>query len=1265
MIAQRRLISALGATACLAAAALGTPAMAATTAWAPVAASGPTNLPPLQSEIQRLGVDADGGAFKLIFYATGGRGEVFAGSKTVFNVTTTSGNFAVGQPIAGQGIAAGTTIAAVGAGTLTLSANATASSPGSVDLSAGPAEATPTIPYNAPAATVEAVLDGLPLIAAGGGSVSVLGGPGDENSTHPYFIDFDGGPLANANVAQLGADSSALEGSNKSAFVATTVPGGAGTTDVYVYVQNVGSAESSGTTTVAIALPVGIVATATPSGEGSWSCGPSGPGQFSCASTGFPGPAGPGLPIKKPITVPVTAEPGASGTKEIHVSVSGGGAAGTAGYNMPLTISPVPAPPGIQSFTAGAYNEDGVLDSRAGAHPFSANTAIFVNSKRTLTGEVAPSGEPKDIFVDLPPGFLGNPIAVPACPEATAYSECPTDSIVGVVKPIIETLHGGLGSEIEPVVNAEAPFGYPAKFRFQAGGFGAAVLPVNVLAELRSDEDYGITAGSPNTVQIEPVFGTFFSFWGAPAGSSHDNQRCFVIEAGCTASSTAADTAFATQATNCAEEALSPPVTTLRINTWQSPSEIFRRSVTTPPVAGCNQLHFESHFSFQPSEPAGADSPAAFTTNLTVPAEGLTNPGKLTTPEQKTTVVRFPRGVVLNPSAADGLAACSERQIGLKGTNFAMPNPVRFNKAPNACPDASKIGVVEVKTALLASTLHGALYLAAQGDGNPFGSLFAVYLVIEDPRTGIFIKLPGKADPDSQTGQMTATFDDLPQLPFTSLKLSFKGGSRAPFATPTTCGKYLTTTLNTPWSAPESGPPFETEDEFEVGSGPNGSVCANAPGGRPFGLGFTAESTSPIAGAHSPFALQITRPDGAQELDTLDISTPTGFSAVLKGVPYCSEAQIAVAQHSTGAAEQASSACPAASRIGVTNTGAGSGPNPFYAKGKLFLAGPYKGAPLSAVAITPAVAGPFDLGNVVVRSALFVDPATARVSAKTDPIPRFVRGVALRIRDVRIDLDRKDWALNPTSCDVKSVDVTAHGDSGAVSDLSNRFQVAGCENLAFKPKLRAKLNGGTHRNDHPSLRAELTYPPGSGYANTRYVQVALPHSEFLDQAHINTVCTRPQFAAHTCPAGSIYGHAKAITPLLDQPLSGPVYLRSSANKLPDLVIALKGPPSQPIEVDLDGRIDSVHGGIRTTFEATPDAPVSKFVLTMQGGHRGLLVNSRNLCSGRAARMTVRLVAHNNKRADQFPKLRDDCGKKHRKRHGPHHRVLAGWGRIEF
>jgi hypothetical protein len=305
------------------------------------------------------------------------------------------------------------------------------------------------------------------------------------------------------------------------------------------------------------------------------------------------------------------------------------------------------------------------------------------------------------------------------------------------------------------------------------------------------------------------------------------------------------------------------------------------------------------------------------------------------------------------------------------------------------------------------------------------------------------------------------------------------------------------------------------------------------------------------------------------------------------------------------------------------------------------------------VAITPALAGPFDLGNVVVRSAVRVDPETAMATAVTDPIPRFLDGVATRIRDIRINLDRPGWALNPTSCNPSQVSVTGHGTSGASAQPSNRFQVGGCQALAFKPSFAGKLRGGTKRGDHPKLRATLTYPEGRSYANTGFVQVTLPHSEFLDQAHIGTVCTRVQFAAKQCPAASVYGHVTVTTPLFDQPLEGNIYLRSSTHKLPDLVLALRGPASLPIEIDLDGRIDSVNGGIRTTFEGIPDAPVSKVLVAMRGGSRGLLVNSRNLCGkGRSVRMTVRMVAQNSKRADSSPALANDCGRP--KGRGKHH-----------
>ncbi|HYC31931.1 MAG TPA: hypothetical protein VEB59_06545, partial [Gemmatimonadales bacterium] len=471
--------------------------------------------------------------------------------------------------------------------------------------------------------------------------------------------------------------------------------------------------------------------------------------------------------------------------------------------------------------------------------------------------------------------------------------------------------------------------------------------------------------------------------------------------------------------------------------------------------------------------------------------------------------------------------------------------------------------------------------------------------------------------------------------------------TRASLATPVTCGTFASQTTMDPWSAADPDNPTAAEqvhspDSFAISSGPNGGPCAATKEARPFGLGLSAGTRSPLAGATSPFSFRITRPDGNQEIASLDISPPPGFTAYLKGVPYCSEAQIATAARIKGRAEQASPSCPQASEIGSTSVGAGPGTNPLYTPGKLYLSGPYKGAPLSVVAITPAVAGPFDLGNVVVRSALIVDPVTARITAKTDPIPQILEGVPLGIRDLRIDLDRPGWALNPTNCNPMSVDVSAAGASGATARSSDRFQLDGCAALPFKPRFDFRLHGSSKRGGHPRLSATMTAKPGQ--ANIGRVAVTLPSSEFLEQAHIQTICTRVQFAAEQCPAGSVYGKAEAITPLLDGALKGSVYLRASSNPLPDLVAALRGPDAQPIEIELVGRIDTKNGGIRNTFDVVPDAPVSKFVLTMQGGRKGLLVNSRNLCV-RPSYAQVRLTGQNGKRMTQRAQMKNDCGKK--------------------
>ncbi len=347
--------------------------------------------------------------------------------------------------------------------------------------------------------------------------------------------------------------------------------------------------------------------------------------------------------------------------------------------------------------------------------------------------------------------------------------------------------------------------------------------------------------------------------------------------------------------------------------------------------------------------------------------------------------------------------------------------------------------------------------------------------------------------------------------------------------------------------------------------------------------------------------MKVGRKDGEQELKSIGFTLPKGLTGKLAGIPYCPESAIAEAEAKSGKAEQSSASCPAASQIATVDTSAGVGSEPIHVGGKVYLAGPYEGAPLSSVIVTPAVAGPFDLGDVVVRAPLFIDPETAQITAKSDPIPTILEGIPLKVRSVVINVDRGDFSLNPTNCESMAAVASIAGSSGATANPSNHFQVTGCQNLKFKPKLQLSLKGSTGRIGHPALKAVVTYPKQGSYANIARAQVNLPHSEFLDQGNLNKTCTKPVLLAGKCPKNSIYGKARAWTPLLEEPLEGPVYLVGGYGfKLPALVAELNG----QIRVVLKGKVDSgPNKGIRNTFEAVPDAPVSRFVLEMKGGKK--------------------------------------------------------------
>lgn len=908
-----------------------------------------------------------------------------------------------------------------------------------------------------------------------------------------------------------------------------------------------------------------------------------------------------------------------------------------------------------------------VLDSggsaftQAAGHPHSASVS-FALTTNTASGPPLPDAALKNLRTGLPPGFIGNPTAVPVCrglqdlipediPGSLQLPKCPLSSQVGIATVAYTDTSA---KQIQAAVyNLAPPPGAAAAFAFQVAGF-----PVLLTASLRSDGDYGVSVKATNVTQAISVREATVTLWGVPADSSHDNQRCLVYlgsfttcigPPGSPIGPNPADTtarALIANPTRCT----SPGVglaTTLRAEYYQRPGEFDEAGFFShePPgfpldssawgpevgTTGCDAVPFDPRIEVEPTNHR-ADSPTGLNVEITVPTDGLLSPSGIAQSNLRTAVVTLPKGMSVNPSSADGLGGCSPSQLAAE-TAFSPPG--------SGCPNDSKIGTVEVETPLLNVPLKGSVFLAEQYD-NPFGSLLAIYIVVKHAERGVIVKLEGRVDTDSQTGQLVTTFDDNPQLPFSSLHLELKSGPRAPLVNPPSCGTYTSASELSPWARPDQ--PALLKDSFQVNEGPDGAGCPDGD----FNPSFEGGTTVPIAGAFSPLIVRASRPDGSQQLTTLAVDLPPGLVGKLKGIATCPDDALAIASTKSGKAEISSPSCPAGSIAGSVDVGAGAGSDPFHVEGSVHLAGPYKGAPLSLAVITPAVAGPLDLGTVVVRVKAEVSPRSGQIRVISDPIPTILQGIPLHIRSVQVDTPRPDFTLNPTSCDPMSLDGTLVG-AATSKAFSSRFQVGACDALGFRPNLRLQLRGGTRRGDHPALRATLTARPGD--ANIARAQVALARSALLDQAHIRTVCTRVQFAADSCPSGSIYGRAEAISPLLEQPLSGPVYLRSSDNPLPDLVAGLRGPDSQPIQIELVGRTDAVKGALRNTFEAAPDAPISKFTLELFGGKRGLVQNSRDLCAHRY-RATVRLNAHNGKIRDVNPVLTaKSCKSKRRKSSG--------------
>jgi hypothetical protein len=948
--------------------------------------------------------------------------------------------------------------------------------------------------------------------------------------------------------------------------------------------------------------------------------------------------------IEIEVYVSAAAGPPASGTSG-EVTVSGGGAPST-GAAQVARIDEAATPFGVEAFSADAEQEGGTTATQAGSHPFQFTTTLQLNQGAVTPGtqrpnEVSSVGQPalpRNLRFELPAGLVGNATVLPRCTYSDFVTQekfvnrCPPSTAIGVASvTAAEPGLLGLLREAVPVFNLPPSRGEPARFGFMALGD-----PVVIDTALDAEDGYRIFADVNNVTQGAQFLASTVTLWGNPGDQRHDSSRgwdCVYHEplGPCAAPNERQGAAFLRLPGSCGPNLAFG----LELEPWNVPlgSDVVDRSFVRAGLDGCNRLPFEPTIEVE-ADTHAPETPSGLNVALKVPQEPSEAPNGIAESDVRNTKVTLPSGLHVNPAAANGLQACSEGQVGFRRID-AQSGEAVFDEAAASCPEASKLGTVKITTPLLEEPLTGSVYQAAQG-ANPFNSLLALYVVADAPKAGVHVKLAGKVVPTA-SGQLVSTFDVTPQLPFEEFELSFFGGAGAPLAT-STCGAYRTETQIEPWSAAAAATP---SSEFQV------SGCPNP---QPFAPAFSAGTVSPLAGSYSPFVLNLSRADGTQQFSRIDTVLPPGLLGKLAGIPYCPEAAIAQARGRSnpgeGATEQAAPSCPPASQVGTVTVGTGVGPNPYDAPGKVYLAGPYKGAPLSLAIITPAVAGPFDLGNVVVRVALEVNPVSTQITAVSDPIPTILQGIPLDVRSIVLKMDRPTFTLNPTSCERMAVSGTATSILGQAAVLTSPFQVGGCGGLAFKPGLKLRLKGGTTRHKFPALKAVVTYPKKGNYANIARAQVGLPHSEFLEQVHIGTICTRVQFAAgaspgEKCPAASVYGKARAFSPLLAKPLEGPVFLRSSNHELPDLVANLKG----QINVVLDGRIDSHHGGIRTTFEAVPDAPISRFVLEMRGGKKGLLTNSTNICQGKN-RATASFTGQNGKIRSFSPLLVAQCGKKH-------------------
>ena len=940
------------------------------------------------------------------------------------------------------------------------------------------------------------------------------------------------------------------------------------------------------------------------------------------------------------LTIEVKVEPGA-GTGENEASVSGGMAVPALSRHA-LALEGAGSY-GIESYEMAAEEEGGGPDTQAGSHPFQLTTSFTLNLRNqpvvaAVFGhfkEAVSYATTKDLRFDLPAGLVGNPTPIPTC-SAKQFTEsigsknalCPADTVVGVVMTAVaarisDNVPNAPFEVSVPLYNIEPAHGEPARFGFIAGN----IFPVILDTSVRTGGDYGVVVNVPDVVSVVSFLVSQVTFWGSPSDSRHDTSRgeqClesglhYALSGEEESCPGGAGQPFLIMPTSCT----GPLNTSMEAESWERPG------IFTPPLEytfqdaegepygldGCNRLSFEPSVQVSPDGQEGS-TPTGLTVDVHVPQQAGLNPTGLADSTVKDTTVTLPAGVGLNPAGADGLSACGLGEISLDSPE------------EQTCPESAKVGTVEIHTPLLPDPLVGAAYLATQ-NANPFGSLVALYIVARDPVSGVLVKLAGEVKPDPVTGQLVSTFKETPQLPFEDLTLHFFGGSRAPLGTPASCGAYTTTASIAPWSG---NPPVDSSSEFQITSGPNHTPCSDP---LPFHPTLATGSTNIQTGGYTQLTTTMSREDGEQNLQAIQLRLPEGLIGSLSQVKLCSEQQ---ADEGT---------CGPESQIGETTVSVGLGGNPYTVKGgQVFITGPYDGAPFGLSIVNPAKAGPFDLGKVVVRAKVEVNPITSALTVTTDPsgpyaIPHILDGIPLQIKHVNVLINRSKFVFNPSNCTPTAITATLSSSEGASSNISVPFQVTNCATLKFKPKFAVSTPGKTSRTNGTSLDVKLTYPVEEGQANIAKVKVELPEQLPSRLPTLQKACTEAAFDANpeSCPATSEVGEAVATTPTISGVFTGPAYFVSHGGAAwPELIVVLKG--EDGVTVDLHGEtFINKQGVTSSTFKTVPDVPVGSFELKLPAGkYSALTANGANLC-GKTLTMPTEFVAQNGDVINQSTKV---------------------------